>query len=536
MRIVLATPVMWLLLLLVCQNAIASDPSPSSLGVTSGQPNILFILTDDQSHRTVSAYPEARPWVRTPNIDQLAADGVRFDNAYIGTWCMAARVSLLTGRLAHGVDSMRMHGPYPGVRYDPERAPFWPKVLRENGYTTAHIGKWHIGEDTGAGRDWDYQAAWSRPQPAWSKPSSEVDKDDGENKIAGSYYYLDQKISFNGAEPEEVEGYATDNYTDWAEQFIRGDHRSKDRPWFLWLTYTAPHHPFIPAERHKGSYSDAEVPMPLDIYPPRPGKPTYMQQIRDWVEDEDGRPRWKSDEGVPLDELTRQYNETILAIDEGVGRVVSALEETGQLENTLIIFASDQGYAIGQHGFTRKIAPYDATIRAPLIISLPGAAAEGEVVSEPVGGIDLVPTILTAAGVDRPWRLDGRDLWPLLREPGAGIALPHPMLLTFTGWTYGSDTSPLPLNGKDGHSKLMNIPWYIMLRDQRFKYIRTLVPNETEELYDVIADPGEFFNLASRKEFESQLTEYRWMAVNELVRTRAPFVDELPPVQEAHSE
>lgn len=550
MRNVITAQVLYLFLYFIGQNCFATELSSSSVENMPNRPNILFILTDDQSHRAVSAYPEAHSWVQTPNIDRLAEVGVRFANAYVGTWCMASRVSLLTGRLTHGVDSMRMHGPYPGVRYDPEKAPFWPKVLRKSGYTTAHIGKWHIGEDTGAGRDWDYQASWSRPQPSWTKTSPETGSAKEENKfgtgmvnvttveankIESSYYYLNQDISFNGASPVKVDGYATDNYTDWAEQFIRGDNRSEDAPWFLWLNYTAPHFPFIPAERHQRSYEGADVPMPLDVYPPRPGKPGYVQEINDFVEDENGQPRWKTRQGITLENLTRQYQETILAIDDGVGRLINALEETNQLENTLIIFTSDQGYALGQHGFARKMAPYDETIRGPLIISQPGVVSEGGVVSEPVGGVDLVPTILEAANMDLPWRMDGRNLWQLLRMPESNVELPRPMLLTFTGWTYGNDTSPLPPNGRDGHSELNGIPWYVMLRGKRFKYIRTLVSNETEELYDLNADPGEFFNLANRKEFQSELIKYRSLTIDELRRTRAPFVDELPPVQKGNN-
>ena len=104
------------------------------------RPNILFIYTDDQSTRTVSCYEEAHSWVNTPNIDALAAAGVRFEHAYIGSWCMTSRASLLTGLQQHGIESMRMEGQYPGSVYDPEQCRFWPSVFRKNGYTTAHIG------------------------------------------------------------------------------------------------------------------------------------------------------------------------------------------------------------------------------------------------------------------------------------------------------------------------------------------------------------------------------------------------------------
>ena len=128
------------------------------------RPNILLIYTDDHSHRTVSCYPEAYPWVKTPNIDALATTGVRFASAYIGTWCMPSRATMLTGHHQFGVESMRMEGEYPGSAYDPKKCKFWPVTFRKNGYVTAQIGKWHTGTDTGAGRDWDYQKVWNRPR------------------------------------------------------------------------------------------------------------------------------------------------------------------------------------------------------------------------------------------------------------------------------------------------------------------------------------------------------------------------------------
>ena len=128
------------------------------------RPNILFFYTDDHSYRTVGCYPEAHSFVKTPHMDQLAADGIRFKYAYIGTWCMPSRATLLTGHHQHGVQSMRMEGQYPGSEYDPEKCPFWPKVFRERGYCTAQVGKWHTGTDTGAKRDWDHQMVWNRPR------------------------------------------------------------------------------------------------------------------------------------------------------------------------------------------------------------------------------------------------------------------------------------------------------------------------------------------------------------------------------------
>ncbi|MCP4246250.1 MAG: sulfatase-like hydrolase/transferase, partial [bacterium] len=312
------------------------------------RPNILFIYTDDHSYRTVSAYPQAYPWARTPTIDRLAAEGVRFESAYIGTWCMPSRATLLTGHHQFGVESMRMEGPYPGSTYDPEQCPFWPKVFRENGYFTAHIGKWHTGVDTGHGRDWDFQIVWNRPKYT---------------KTSGHYYY-NQPITYQGGKTEMLERYSTDQYTDWAVDLIRGEGRDKNKPWYLWLCYGAVHGPFTPADRHKSACPGIDFDTPADIFGPRPGKPDWAQRINHWERGPDGTPMFR---GRSLNSWVRQYHQGVLAIDEGIKRLLDVLEDTGQRENTLIVFTSDQGLAWGQHGFRgTKLAAYDANIRSPL--------------------------------------------------------------------------------------------------------------------------------------------------------------------------
>lgn len=113
------------------------------------RPNVLFIYADDQNYRTVGCYPESWPWVKTPNIDALAKNGIRFHAAYLGSWCMPSRASLLTGRHPHAIESMSMEGRYPGSQYDPAKTPFIPAEMRKSGYHTAQIGKWHTGTDSG---------------------------------------------------------------------------------------------------------------------------------------------------------------------------------------------------------------------------------------------------------------------------------------------------------------------------------------------------------------------------------------------------
>ncbi len=475
------------------------------------RPNILYIYTDDQSDRTVSSYERALPWVNTPNIDKLAASGVRFKYAYTGTWCMPSRATFLTGHLQYGVQSMRMEGPYPMSKYEADQCPFWLKSFREAGYTTAQIGKWHTGTDTGFGRDWDYQIVCNRPKFP-------------EN--SGAYYY-DQMTSFNGAPDVMVPGYTTDNYTKWAVEYINGKGRDESKPWLLWLCYAATHGPFTPADRHKDTIpEDVEVPLPVDIFPPRPGKPEYVQKRAGYVKGADGkayvhkRPGdgWEHSEGV----IT--YQETAMGLDDGVGSVIKALEETGQLENTLVIYTTDQGFAWGQHGFQHKIAPYDANIASPFIVSYPGVVPAGKVSSTPVGGQDVVPTLFHYAVIDLPWEMHWRDISPLIQYPERRSD--HSVLLAYTGREYGLDTvKNMPPEGIDPNG---GIAWWVSYRVQQYKYIVTLVPGEIEELYDLERDPEELTNLALDPRFSNQLDTLRNAAIAELKRTDCPFIDKLP--------
>src|SRR5262249_34020263 len=146
-------------------------------------------------------------------------------------------------------------------------------------------------------------------------------------------YYDKQRISFNGAKPAIVEGYSTDNYTDWAVNFIQGKERDKNKPWFLWLCYGATHGPSTPAERHKNAYSGVKVDSPKDLFGPRPGKPAYVQKLDVWEKDAQGEPIFKGRKNRTLTEAVRKYNQCALAIDEGVARLLQALRASGQLEN-----------------------------------------------------------------------------------------------------------------------------------------------------------------------------------------------------------
>jgi arylsulfatase A-like enzyme len=433
---------------------------------------------------------------------------------------MPSRASLLTGLHPHSIQSMRMEGTYPGSTYDPTQCPFWPANFRKQGYQTAQIGKWHTGTDPGAGRDWDYQVVWNRPK----HPDN-----------AGNYYDK-QILSTNGGPDTLTSGYSTDNYTKLACDYIRGEHREHDSPWYLWLCYGGVHGPSHPAPRHKGAYKDAEVPTPADIFPPRPGKPSYLNLTQAWSKGPGGVPiMGKSGEAFGDESATnpktlaawvQQVNECVLSLDEGIGELIKTLKESGQLENTLVVFSADQGFSMGQHGFRAKLAPYDANYASPLVVSQPGTIPAGKFCPQSVNAPDLVATFHARAGIAQPWKMPGRDISPLLADP-ENAAWPHPCLYEHTGHHYGSDvTHVLKAGGKEAVHN--NVPWYVVLREGRYKYIRYLQPGHIDELYDLKADPEELTNLSGTPEHAKRIADLRSKLTSELKRTGADFIDLIP--------
>jgi arylsulfatase A-like enzyme len=256
-----------------------------------------------------------------------------------------------------------------------------------------------------------------------------------------------------------------------------------------------------------------------------------VQKLDVWARNQAGEPVYtgKGDyqdrDGMTLTEGVRQYNQCVLALDEAVGRLLQALRDSGQLENTLIIFTADQGYAWGFHGFRHKLGPYDDTIRSPLIFAMPGTIPAGKTCAVPVSGVDFAPTIFRFCGFkDLPWKMHGRDLTPLLKDPSTKWT--EPMLITHTGRSFGKDTID------PGKMDLVeSVPWWVATRDGKWKYIRTLVADEIEELYDLLADPDELTNLALRPEHRATLLRMRVLTVAELRRCEAGFVVKMPRVK-----
>ena len=457
------------------------------------RPNVLYIFTDDQSTRTVSCYPEAHDWVSTPNIDRLAAQGVRFSAVYMGPFCVASRITQLTGNLPHAAQGNFNGDTLSGdaLKDEIRRHPFWLQRLRASGYHTGMIGKWHVYSRMPAiGVDWDYAAYWHK-------------------KMVNAYYY-NQKISINGANPIPLNGYSVDRHTDLAIDYMKA-RANKDQPWLLWLCYSSPHSPQTPAKRHEESLDkvpDDAIAIPRS-FSQRDGKPRYVVKKE--------KPKTSG-----IRNLVRRYHECITSIDENVGRLVSALKESGQLENTVVIFTSDQGLAMGHHGHVKKKnAPYDATLHAPLIVRHPRQFATKGVNHEPVTGPDMVRTLHEIAGIEPRKGMDGESLVPLLKNPNKNLQR-EVMLMTNTRTSFGQGI-PNGVKRRNREAREINeMPMWTMIRRGPFKYC-TYTGDGFEEIYNLLEDPEEIYNLALNPEHTTLLKTLRKQAGHALRNSSSGF-------------
>lgn len=363
------------------QTAASAAAAAPALRAQSRKRNLVFILVDDHRWDFLSA--AGHPWLKTPNIDKIFRAGVSFDNAFVTTsLCSPSRATALTGQYLHG------HGvPDNFTPLDP-KIPTFPQELQKAGYRTALIGKWHMGGDS------------DEPRPGFDHWVS----------FRGQGAFFDPTVNFNG-DRRQVKGYTTDILTDEAVDYIED---KKDEPFCLYLSHKAVHHPFQPAPRHRGLYEHDEVPRPVTM----DYRTEHYDQLPDWV-----RRRRHSRHGVDgllgqtasFDELYRDYSRALMSVDESVGRVMTALEEQGLANDTLVIYMGDNGYLWGEQGLVDKRSMHEASIRVPLIAHCPDLFDGGRRLPQMALNLDIAPTLLDAAQVDIPSTVHGKSFLPLLQ-------------------------------------------------------------------------------------------------------------------------
>ncbi len=459
------------------------------------------MFADDHAYQAIGAYGSVIN--QTPNIDRLAAEGMRFDRAVVtNSICAPSRAVILTGLYSH-LNGVRDNSDV----FDDGQTTF-PKLLQEAGYQTAMIGKWHL-KSTPTGFDhWEVLPG------------------------QGAYYNPDMLVpEADTTSIHRREGYVTDIIADLALDWLR-DGRDPDRPFLLMVQHKAPHRNWMPGPDHLTTFDGETIPEPETLFDDYEGRasPAAAQEMtiaRHMFDAYDLKlrppagndlPEWQAtalqrlsaeqraawdaaydprnaafrQAGLEGDELTRwkyqryikDYLRTIASVDDNLGRMLDWLDETGLSENTVVVYSSDQGFYLGEHGWYDKRWMYEESFRTPLIVRWPGASAPGSTSAAIVSNLDFAPTFLELAGVDAPAAMQGRSLVPLL------VGEVPPDWRTSFYYHYYESEGPHAVAEHYG------------VATSRYKLIRYPATDEWE-LFDLQADPRELSSRASDPVYEA---------------------------------
>jgi arylsulfatase A-like enzyme len=460
------------------------------------KPNILFIMSDDHAFQAISAYDPNL--IRTPNIDRIAKEGILYNKAFVtNSICAPSRAVILTGKYSH----------LNGVRGNSEvfdgTQQTLPKILRQNGYETAIIGKWHLkSEPTGF-------VYW--------------------NVLPGQGDYYNPDFIKQGKDTT-YQGYVTEIITDLSLEWL--NNRDKKKPFFLMMHHKAPHRSWMPALKNLKLFDNKDFPMPdnfYDNYEGREGLQKQMLTVKDhmdirmdfkvpcmecdtaeanwWAPEEywrrlnrlspDEREQWeesyKKEEAefleVKNDEkrydqwkfrrYLEDYLRCIASVDESVGEVLDFLKENDLDKNTIVVYTSDQGFYLGEHGLFDKRFMYEEALRTPLMIKYPDKIDKGTVSEQLILNLDIAPTLLDIAGVDIPTEMQGVSLQK-----------------TWDGSAEWRDAIYYHF-----YEKGWGVSPHFGIRTERYKLIHFYDLIDTWELYDLLKDPAEMNNLIQDTEY-----------------------------------
>jgi arylsulfatase A-like enzyme len=439
-------------LLAITVVAVLADRAPAA---DAPRPNFLFIYTDDQRWDALGVVQREQgdsarfPWFRTPNLDRLAADGVRFRNAFVvNSLCSPSRACFLTGRYTHLNGVANNHTPFPAD------AVTYTGLLRHAGYATGYVGKFHMGQQTGKRPGCDFSASF-----------------------IGQGRYEDCPFEVNG-ETKQTTGWVDDVSTDFAAQFLT---ENKLKPFCLIVGYKSSHGPWSPPERAKDRFTgeQARPPANADAQAPYKGKftaPTAKAKAKNTAKAK-AKAEAKAKAAANPGAMVRNYFRTLSAVDDNVGRLLKTLDDLGVAENTVVVFTSDNGYYLGEHGLGDKRSAYDESLRIPFLVRFPklGAAARGKVLDQMILNVDLGPTFLDLAGVAVPKEMQGRSWRPLLESKP-------------TDWRKAFFYEYF-------FERNYAIPTVLAVRTETAKFITYPGHEEWDEAYDLKADPLETKNL-----------------------------------------
>ncbi len=487
--------------------ALAATLAVGSAATAAESPNILFIFSDDHAYQAVSAYGSGLN--RTPHIDRLAKEGVRFDRCYVtNSICGPSRACILTGKYSH------KNGFYTNRDVFDNRQTTFPKLLQEAGYQTAIIGKWHLMTEPQGFDHWEVLPGQGR-------------------------YYSPQFDDANGRVTEP--GYVADVITDKALQWLQ--QRDADRPFMLMVQHKSPHREWSPGPAHVGDLAEATIPEPktlfddyrdradaakqatmriaddmrlaedLKVYDPDSAHGRIMNKRMSAAEqaawdaayakenqefaaanlEGEALVRWKYQRYI------KDYLKTVQSVDDSVGQLLDYLDESGLAANTVVIYASDQGFYLGEHGWFDKRFMYEQSLRTPFLVRWPEVAQAGSVDERIVSNVDFAPTFLELAGVEIPDDLQGRSLVPLLQG-----ANPDDWRKSFYYQYY------------EGPPAEHSVAEHYGVTDGRYKLIHYHKLNQWE-LFDLVSDPDEMKSVYGQPDYAG----HRQRLTDELKRLRS---------------
>lgn len=436
------------------------------------QYNVLFIISDDLTYTTLSCY--GNTVCHTPNIDRLAETGTLFTKAYCqGTYCGPSRASFMTGYYPHAINAMGYKNPRPEIG---NRAT-WSQHFKNNGYYTARVSKiFHMGVPGGieeGGHGADDEASWTErfnsPGPEWKAPGTGETLEgnpDGIVPVKGGNTFV--VVEADGDDMVHSDGKTAAK----AAELIR---QPRDKPFFIGVGFVRPHVPFVAPREY---YEDF-LPYDKMVLPEkRPG---------DWDDIPKPGINYKTSVNMKMD-IRRQkkavggYYASVAFVDRQVGKVLDALEASGQADNTIVIFTSDHGYHLGEHDFWAKVSLLDESSGVPLIIRVPGQ--EPAVCHSLVELLDLYPTLSKLCGLPEQDRLQGKDISPMFENPEYSV--------------------------RDAAFSVAPMRKGFLLRTHHWAYIQYEEDaSEGIELFDTTKDPGQFTNLALNPQYKSIVDTFK---------------------------
>jgi arylsulfatase A-like enzyme len=456
-------------------------------------PNILMIVTDQERIDVLGSY--GSPICETPNLDQLAAEGVRFETCVTPTAiCSPSRASMLTGLFPHGHGILNnTHEPDALRTQLPTDIATFPELLRDAGYRLGFVGKWHVGRQEPTSRGFHDTASVpddvvaTAGQPA-IVPTEPVLRD----PIYAEYPH--GRLLIAGVDPRPIEETETRADADGAIDLLER-YAALDAPFCLRLDFEGPHHPYMPPEPFASMYDAAVIPPWPNFEDPTSNKPAAQRRLIE----QRGVSGWTWADWRPA---VARYFGFMSFIDDEIGRVLRALDRLGLHDSTVVIHTTDHGDMTGSHGgqFNKGPLMYDEIYRVPLIVSDPRRGVVG-VCRAPVSTVAVMPTILELAGLPRPPGLHVASLASMLADPGAA-----------------------PVDGAafaEYHGEEWGLYSQRMVRTVGAKYVYS--PHGTDELYDLTADPHELLNLIDDPSSAALLAELRTRLITWMTDTDDPL-------------